>query len=86
MKYENTVEIGSVVKSLDFPSTTAFYYVGIVVGINEMEGTFRAKTIKRVWDGKTDSTKIPPEFFEAPLPGSHMFDSDWCESRIQVVA
>ena len=90
MKSENTiVKIGDVVKSLDFVGINNCYYVGLVVGISKMDGTFRAKTIKRVWQGQLDK-KIPSDFFTAPLPGNHFFD-DMAEqkgraARIQVVA
>ncbi len=89
MKYENTVKVGDVVKSLDFFGINDCYYVGLVVGISDMDGTFRAKTIKRVWRGKLDK-KIPSDFFTAPLLGNHFFD-DMAEEkgaapRIQVVA
>ena len=84
MKTENTVEVGSVVKSLDFPSTTDCYYVGIVTAILS-DGTFRANKIKRVWEGKIE-VKFWSDTFVAPLPGQHMFDDEWIEPRIQVVA
>jgi hypothetical protein len=84
MKYENTVEVGSVVKSLDFPSTTDCYYVGLVTAILS-DGTFRANKIKRVWEGKVEE-KFWSDTFVAPLPGQHMFDDEWIEPRVQVVA
>ena len=89
MKSENTVKIGDVVKSLDFVGINDCFYVGLVVGISKMDGTFRAKTIKRVWQGKLDK-KFPSDFFTAPLLGNHFFD-DMAEEkgaapRIQVVA
>jgi hypothetical protein len=90
MKSENTiVKIGDVVKSLDFVGINDCFYVGLVVGISKMDGTFRAKTIKRVWQGQLDK-KIPSDFFTAPLPGNHFFD-DMAEEksvdpRVQVVA
>ena len=89
MKCENTVKIGDVVKSLDFVGVNDCYYVGLVVGISKMDSTFRAKTIKRVWQGQLDK-KIPSDFFTAPLPGNHFFD-DMAEqkgraARVQVVA
>jgi hypothetical protein len=90
MKSENTnVKIGDVVKSLDFVGINDCFYVGLVVGISKMDGTFRAKTIKRVWQGQLDK-KIPSDFFTAPLPGNHFFD-DMAEqkgrdARVQVVA
>ena len=85
MKYENTVEVGSVVKSLDFPSTTDCYYVGVVVSINKVDGTFRANKIERVWEGKIEE-RFWSDTFVAPLPGQYMFDDEWIEPRIQVVA
>lgn len=89
MKCENTVKIGDVVKSLDFVGINNCYYVGLVVGISDMDGTFRAKTIKRVWQGQLDK-KIPSDFFTAPLPGNHFFDDmaeeKGVDSRVQVVA
>ena len=84
MVNENTVEVGSVVKSLDFPSTTDCYYVGLVTAILP-DGTFRANKIKRVWEGKIE-VKFWSDTFVAPLPGQHMFDDEWIEPRIQVVA
>ena len=85
MTYENTIEIGSVVKSLDFPHSADCYKVGIVMDINETDCTFRAKTIKSVWEGKTDKKHVS-DYFIAPLPGHHFFDDEWIASRIQVVA
>ena len=84
MVNKNTVEVGSVVKSLDFPSTTDCYYVGLVTAILP-DGTFRANKIKRVWEGKVEE-KFWSDTFVAPLPGQHMFDDEWIEPRIQVVA
>jgi len=83
MVNKNTVEVGSVVKSLDFPSTTDCYYVGLVTAILS-DGTFRAKTIKRVWLGQIDK-KIPSDFFTAPMPGHHFAD-DLMFPRVEVLA
>lgn len=83
MKCENTVEMGSVVKSLDFPHTADCYYVGMVVGINKVDGTFTARTVKRVWEGRILESEA---HFTAPLPGQHMFDDEWIDARVQVVA
>jgi hypothetical protein len=89
MKSENVVKIGDVVKSLDFVGINDCFYVGLVVGISKMDGTFRAKTIKRVWQGQLDK-KIPSDFFTAPLPGNSFFDDmaeeKGVDSRVQVVA
>lgn len=89
MKCENELKIGDVVKSLDFVGQNDCYYVGMVVSISKMDGTFRAKTIKRVWQGQTDK-KIPSDFFVAPMLGNSFFDDITNEKgyapRIQVVA
>ena len=83
MSYENTVKIGDVVKSLDFAGVDNCFFVGLVVGISKMDGTFRAKTIKRVWQGQLDK-KIPSDFFTAPLPGNMLLDD--LGTRIEVIA
>lgn len=89
MKYENSVKIGDVVKSLDFVGVNDCYMVGLVIGISQMDGTFRAKTIKRVWRGQVDK-RFPSDTFVAPLPGNHFFDDlgeeKNVEPRVQVVA
>ena len=88
MKYENTVKIGDVVKSLDFVGHNDCYMVGLVTAVLS-DGTFRAKTIKRVWQGKTDK-KFLSDTFVAPLPGNSFFDDlaeeKKAEPRVQVVA
>lgn len=88
MKYENTLKIGDVVKSLDFVGHGDCYYVGVVTAING-DGTFKADTIKRVWMGEVDSG-FPSATFVAPLPGLSFFD-DMAEEkgfapRVQVIA
>ena len=89
MKCENTVKIGDVVKSLDFVGVNDCFYVGLVVGISKMDGTFRARTVQRVWQGNADK-KILSDTFVAPLPGNSFFD-DMAEEkgvdpRVQVIA
>ena len=90
MKYEIEIKVGDVVKSLDFVGVNDCFYVGLVVGISKMDGTFRAKTIKRVWQGEVDKKKIYNDFFVAPLPGQAFFDDlaeeKGTEPRVQVVA
>jgi hypothetical protein len=83
MNCENELKIGDVVKSLDFINMNDCYYVGLVVGISKMDGTFRAKTIKRVWQGKIDK-KFPSDFFVAPLQGNMLLDD--LGTRIVVLA
>ena len=88
MKYENTVKIGDVVKSLDFVGHNNCYYVGVVTAIHHNDGTFRADTIKRVWMGQID-TDFVSNSFVAPLPGNFLLDDDDefnNPPRIQVLA
>ena len=89
MKSENTIKIGDVVKSLDFVGVSNCYMVGIVTAILE-DGTFRARTVKRVWEGVAFSESNLPVNFTAPLLGNHFFDDlaeeKGTEPRVQVVA
>ena len=48
------MKIGDIVKSLDFNGIDNCYMVGTVVGVFKHDGTFRAKFIKRVWQGEVD--------------------------------
>ena len=66
------MQVGDIVKSLDFNGIDNCYMVGKVVGIHH-DGTFRAKCIKRVWQGVEDRM-FKNEFFMAPQQGQHMFD------------
>ena len=89
MTSKQQVRIGDVVKSLDFVGINDCYYVGLVVSISEMDSTFRAKTVKRVWQGQADKKPLS-DYFTAPLPGYEFFDDlaeeRGTEPRIQVLA
>ena len=89
MTSKQQVRIGDVVKSLDFVGINDCYYVGLIVGISEIDSTFRAKTIKRVWQGQADKKPLS-DYFTAPLPGHEFFDDlaeeRGTEPRIQVLA
>ena len=92
MKYENTVKVGDVVKSLDFVGVNDCFYVGLVTAVLS-DGTFRATTLKRVWQGELQGKPSKFKFtetFVAPLPGHHFFDdmaeTKGREPRVQVVA
>lgn len=89
MKSENTIKIGDVVKSLDFVGVSNCYMVGVVTAILE-DGTFRARTVKRVFEGVASSESNLPINFTAPLLGNHFFDDlaeeKGTEPRVQVVA
>lgn len=64
---------GDIVKSLDFNGVDDCYMVGEVVSVSKMDGTFRARFIKRVWQGAEDR-KFKTDFFVAPLQGNHFMD------------
>jgi len=66
------MKVGDIVKSLDFNGIDNCYMVGKVVGIH-YDGTFRAKFIKRVWQGGED-TKFKTDYFTAPLQGNQFMD------------
>lgn len=70
------MQLGDIVKSLDFNGVSDCYMIGKVVGISKMDGTFRAEFIKRVWCGENDRREKPVDFFTAPLQGNHFMDSD----------
>jgi hypothetical protein len=86
MKCELVLKVGDVVKSLDFAGIENCYYVGRVAKILD-DGRFVADTMERVWKGEAllDPDRVS-SIFVAPLPGQHMFDDEWLEPRIQVVA
>ena len=78
------MKIGDIVKSLDFNGIDNCYMVGTVVGVFKHDGTFRAKFIKRVWQGEVDK-KFKTDYFMAPLQGNAFMDSD-ASPRVIVVA
>ena len=90
MKSENIVRIGDVVKSLDFVGDNGCYYVGIVIDINALDFTFKANTIKRVWNYEMVSEEHISSTFVAPLPGYNLSDEKaerrGLAPRIQVLA
>lgn len=79
-----TLKIGDIVKSLDFNGIDNCYMVGTVVSVSKEFGDFRAKFIKRVWQGEVDK-KFKTDFFTAPLQGN-MFTDSANAPRIVVVA
>lgn len=66
------MQIGSIVKSLDFNGIEDCYMVGKVVAI-QGDGLFRAEFIKRVWQGAEDR-KFKTNFFTAPVQGNAFLD------------
>ena len=78
----STLKIGDTVKSLDFNGIDDCYMLGEVVGVYS-DGSFRAKFVRRVWQGKID-TKFKTDYFTAPLQGEHFMDND-AMPRVSVV-
>ena len=66
------MQVGDIVKSLDFNGIDNCYMIGKVVGI-QYDGLFRAKFIKRVWEGVEDR-KFKTDFFTAPVQGEQFMD------------
>ena len=77
------MQIGDIVKSLDWNGIDDCYMIGKVVGISEMDGTFRAKFIKQVWCGEIEP-KSKTDFFVAPLQGSQLLDNP-AKPRVMVI-
>lgn len=65
-------EVGTIVKSYDFPGSTEDYFIGKVTKI---EGDFiHCKTIKHVAQGKTRPIDEYTEEFRTPAQGTGIFD------------
>jgi hypothetical protein len=70
------LQINDVVKSLDFNGIADCFMIGRVVSIDEKFGTFKARTMFRVFEGKDVSDGEVCEFFTAPLQGNLFADND----------
>jgi len=77
------MQVGDIVKSLDFVGIDNCYMVGKVVSV-QFDGQFRAKFIKRVWEGVEDR-KFKTDYFTAPLQGEHFMDRE-DSPRIVIIA
>lgn len=62
------MQVGDIVKSLDFSGIEDCYTIGRVVGVH-YDGTFRAKFIKKVWQGIEDR-KFKTDYFTASTQGA----------------
>lgn len=76
------IQVGDLVKSLDFVGNDSCFLVGRVIAVNENDGTFTANGHSRYWDGNSDDRV--PEQFTAPLQGNHFFD-DPSKPRVIVI-
>jgi hypothetical protein len=77
------MRVGDIIKSLDFNGIDNCYMIGNVVAV-QFDGAFRARFIKRVWEGVEDP-KFKTDYFTAPQQGQHMFDND-AMPRVSVIA
>jgi hypothetical protein len=77
------MRVGDIIKSLDFNGIDNCYMIGKVVAV-QFDGAFRARFIKRVWEGVEDR-KFKTDYFTAPQQGQHMFDND-AMPRVSVIA
>ena len=70
------MQVGSIIKSLDFPGIQEHYMIGQVVSVSKIDCTVRCKVIKVVRDGVV--VKNPKvDFFVTAFIGSHFLDMDF---------
>jgi len=66
------MQVGSIIKSFDFPGNIACYMVGEVTAVAGEEITCR--TIRQVFDGKAVEMEQLNETFRTMAQGAGMFD------------
>lgn len=67
------MQVGSIIKSFDFPGNTDCYMIGEVVDFEEGGDVIVAKMIKVVFDGETKQIGYV-DLFRTPKQGTMMFD------------
>lgn len=67
------MQVGSIIKSFDFPGNTECYMIGEVVGFECDDEVIVAKAIKAVFKGKTKSID-QVDVFRTPKQGLGMLD------------
>ena len=77
------IEVGSIIKSLDFPHLTDCYMIGRVASYEN--GVIECETIKQVSEGKELPISEFNKVFRTTEPGTHFMDQMFKEPRIQVV-
>ena len=76
------MQVGSIIKSFDFPGNLNCYMVGTVTAI---EGDFiTCETIKQVFDGKALALEDFNKTFRTVVQGQGMFDDKF--NRVVVIA
>ena len=70
------MQVGSIIKALDFPGNELHYMIGKVVSISKMDATIRCSVIKVVRDDVTvKNAKV--DFFVTPIIGNHFLDESF---------
>lgn len=78
------IEVGSIIRSLDFAGNDSCYMIGKVVAILEGGDLYNCKAILKVWENKVDSTTRPRDF-SVPREGL-IFADDMFPGRVTVIA
>ena len=74
------VQVGDVIRSLDFPGNFECYMIGLVVEVSNE--TVRCRGISRVWEGQSERMD---GYFTTVQPGAHFMDRKF-SGRIEIVA
>jgi len=69
------MQVGTIIKSLDFPGMFDTYMTGEVVSMSKMDQTIRCKVIKTVVSGV--AKKSHADFFVTPVTGNHFLDEQF---------
>ena len=77
------MQVGTVVKSLDFPGMPDTYLVGRVVSHSAMDQTIRCKVLSTVRNGVKVRSRA--HFFVTLLPGLHFLDAEF-PGRLTIIA
>jgi hypothetical protein len=78
------VEVGDVIKSLDFPGSETCYMIGKVVAILQDGDLYNCKAIVKVWEGKAEIVTNVHDF-TTPREGLN-FMGERFPGRVTVVA
>jgi hypothetical protein len=78
------IQVGDVIKSLDFPGTDTCYMIGKVVAIFDNGQVLNCKAIVKVWEGKAEIVTNAHDF-AVPIEGLQFMDERF-PGRITLVA
>jgi hypothetical protein len=80
----NTIKVGDVIKSLDFPGNESCYMIGKVVAIAEIGDLYNCKAIIRVWEDKARVVTSADDF-TTQAQGLHWMDKQY-PGRVTLIA